>query len=158
MKHLGIPALWAQLPPCTCSMLSFWVIWKLLLSIPRLLCIHKFIPFENLQRLFTPPWCKQRKPMVLSNIVPLLKTALSLQLTQLIGEQCWQSSISFCFLKLIICFPLPVSLLVPPIQLVFYLSLPLSLSARLKTRRRPWRRPRPTPPSLWLAWPTRSMP
>lgn len=34
----------------------------------------------------------------------------------------------------------------------------LPLPARLKTRRRPWRRPKPTPLSLWPAWPTRSMP
>jgi len=29
---------------------------------------------------------------------------------------------------------------------------------RHKTRGKLWRRPKPTPPSLWPAWPIRSMP
>lgn len=51
--------------------------------------------------------------------------------------------------------------ILPLIVLTYVVSSSLSLlplSARLKTRRRPWKRPRPTPPSLWPAWPTRSMP
>lgn len=52
MKCLGIPVHWALLPPRTCPMLSIGVIQKLLLSVSRLLCIHKAIPSENPKLLF----------------------------------------------------------------------------------------------------------
>lgn len=175
MKRLGIPVHWAQLPPCTCSMLSIWVIRKLLLSISRLLCIHKVIPSENPKLLFT-------SPQILTglNSLKTVENEWSCQI-QIPAESCPLTPAHttdrkatmrvqhflLSFLKLIIYFPVPASPFVPPTHpstdfsdlcFLFLTVILSSLSARLKTRRRPWKRPRPTPPSLWPAWPTRSMP
>lgn len=123
---------------------------------------HKLFSFTSLQIV---TWlCSLKTAKRGCQILfPVENCPLTLQLTQLIGEEQLQYSILSCFYG-----PLHLTFFCQilhffhphtfPLTCFLHQFVILPLPARLKTRRRPWRRPKPTPLSLWPAWPTRSMP
>lgn len=163
-KCPGIPVFWARIPLCTCLMLFGHCPNFRLCSSPQSLCFTESQTFllhfpSDLNMALQFKNSKER----MSNTIPCRKlpSHSAAHTTDRRGTITVQHfvlllwTLHLTFFCQILHFFHPHTF---PLTCFLHQFVLLPLPARLKTRRRPWRRPKPTPLSLWPAWPTRSMP